>query len=265
MALNGLWSIVTNAIPKSDVTNCISFSGIDGAGKSTQIQALCTALKEDGRQVLLIRFWDDVAKLTQFRETAGHTIFKGDKGVGTPCAPINRRDKNVRSFLMTGVRLFIYFFDAISVRNEVRQAMRSNADVVIFDRYIYDELANLSLSNPAIRAYVWLIMKLVPKPNISFLLDADPVEARARKPEYPLEFLCTNRQSYLTLSDLIGGFAVIGPMPIQEVGRSVLSYARNELSFSVPRKKSEACVASSDDDDKEEARPDQPKIGSASS
>ena len=186
MALNSLWSIVTNAIPKSDVTNCISFSGIDGAGKSTQIQALCTALKEDGRQVLLIRFWDDVAKLTQFRETAGHTIFKGDKGVGTPCAPINRRDKNVRSFLMTGVRLFIYFFDAISVRNEVRQAMRSNADVVIFDRYIYDELANLSLSNPAIRAYVWLIMKLVPKPNISFLLDADPVEARARKPENTL-------------------------------------------------------------------------------
>lgn len=252
-----------NALPKDDVTNVISFSGIDGAGKSTQIQALCTALKEDGRQVLLIRFWDDVAKLTQLRETAGHTIFKGDKGVGTPSAPINRRDKNVRSFLMTGVRLFIYFFDAISVRTEVSRAMRSNADVVIFDRYIYDELANLSLSNPAIRAYVWLIMKLVPRPDISFLLDADPVEARARKPEYPIEFLCTNRESYLSLSDLIGGFAVIGPMPVQDVGRSVLSYARNELSCIVPRQKSD-CRMASCDDDKEEAKPDRPQIGPVS-
>ncbi len=235
------------ARPKKRVTNFVSFSGMDGAGKSTQIEALRTRMKEDGWQVLLIRFWDDVALLTRFREIAGHRIFKGDQGVGTPAAPINRRDKNVRSSLMTGVRLFLYGIDAISIRFAVKKALRSKADLVIFDRYIYDELANLSLSNPAIRAYVWLIMTLVPKPHISYLLDADPAKARARKPEYPLEFLYTNRQSYLTLNDFIGGFTVICPMSIEEVQRTVLSYARKGLSFSAARQENDERKASSDD------------------
>jgi hypothetical protein len=77
-------------------------------------------------------------------------------------------------------------------------------------------------------------MRLVPKPDISYLLDADPVKARARKPEYPLEFLHTNRQSYLTLSDLVGGMTVIAAMPVQEVKRVVLRHALEELSFKFP-------------------------------
>lgn len=247
------------APPKKGVTNYVSFSGMDGAGKSTQIEALRARMKENGLQVLVIRFWDDIAKMTQFREAAGHAIFKGDKGVGTPDAPINRRDKNVRSSLMTGVRLFLYSIDAVSIRFAVKKAMRSNADLVIFDRYIYDELANLSLSNPAMRAYVWLIMKLVPKPHISYLLDADPVKARARKPEYPIEFLHTSRRSYQALSDLIGGFTVIGPMPIEEVERSILSYARRNLSFRTPRQKNAGGVASSDDS-RDQAKLDRPQI-----
>ena len=130
---------------------------------------------------------------------------------------------------MTGVRLFLYFFDAISVRTAVAKALRSNADFVIFDRYIYDELANLNLSNPAIRVYVRLIMKIVPKPDISYLLDADPAKAFARKPEYPIEFLHSNRKSYLDLSNLLGGMTVLSPLQIEDVRREVLYHAHQEL------------------------------------
>ena len=191
-------------------TKFVSFSGIDGAGKSTQIEALRLRLEQDGLRVLEVKFWDDIARLTRLRENTGHVIFKGDKGIGSPAAPINRRDKNVQSWPMTAVRLFIYFLDAFSTRSAVKKALRSGADLVIFDRYIYDELANLNLRNPAIPAYIWLMMKIVPRPHISYLLDADPVKARARKPEYPLDFLHTNRQTYLSLSELVGDITVIG-------------------------------------------------------
>jgi len=216
---------------KGSRTNFVSFSGIDGAGKSTQIDALSTRLEQDGRRVVLIKFWDDIARLTGLRETTGHKIFKGDKGIGHPSAPINRRDKNVQSWPMTLIRLFIYFLDAVSTRVAVHKALRSEADLVIFDRYMYDEFANLTIRNPAIRAYVRIIMTFVPTPDISYLLDADPIGARARKPEYPLEFLHTNRQSYLDLNALLGGMTVIAAMPVQDVKQEVLRHALNRLVF----------------------------------
>jgi len=88
-------------------TNFVSFSGIDGAGKSTQIDALCARLRQEGLRVETVKFWDDIARLKGIRETTGHKVFKGDKGVGSPEAPIVRRDKNVQSWTMTSVRFFI--------------------------------------------------------------------------------------------------------------------------------------------------------------
>jgi thymidylate kinase len=202
---------------------------MDGAGKSTQIHNLRTRLADAGLKVSIVTFWDDVARLTQLRETSGHTLFKGDKGVGSPDAPINRRDKNVRAWPMTAVRYFLYLVDAVSLRFVVKKALKSDADFIIFDRYAYDELANLTLSNPLTRLYVRFIMWLVPKPHVSYVLDADPVQARARKPEYPLEFLYLCRASYLALNDLIGGMTVIPPMPVQEVAREVLRHAQEQL------------------------------------
>jgi hypothetical protein len=111
----------------------------------------------------------------------------------------------------------------------VKKALRSDADFIIFDRYAYDELANLTLSNPLARAYVRLIMKIVPRPHVSYLLDADPLEARARKPEYPLDFLYLCRDSYATLSSLVGGMTIIPPMPVEDVAREVLHHAWKQL------------------------------------
>jgi len=195
----------------------VSFSGIDGSGKSTQIESLCKRLEETGLQVRLITFWDEVATLKKIREGAGNKVFRGDEGVGTVEKPINRRDKNIRTPLMTVVRLLLYLLDAVSLRKVTKAALKSRADVVIFDRYLYDEFANLNLQNRAFRRYARWTMKLVPKSNVSFVLDGDPIEARARKPEYPLDFLQFNRVSFLTLGKIFSGITVIPPMPIDDV------------------------------------------------
>jgi thymidylate kinase len=203
----------------------ISFSGIDGAGKTTQICGLEAWLRQAGLGVTLMTFWDDVVVFPRFREFMSHTAFRGDQGIGTPARPLNRRDKNVTSWPLTAMRFCLYFADAVNLRRKVFQIQikakikikrkKSDPDMVIFDRYLYDELANLPLNRWLARVFIRFLLKLAPQPDMAYLIDADPVAARARKPEYPLEFLRSNREAYLTLSHLAGGITIIEPLPIE--------------------------------------------------
>ena len=192
----------------------VTFSGIDGAGKSTQIQALANWLRAAGLNVTLLSFWDDVVMFSRFREGMSGKVFGGDKGIGAPDKPVNRRDKNVRSCPVTSARFFLYFFDALSVWRKVQQKKNDAADVVIFDRYIYDEFANLPLQRRITRTLISFLLRIVPAPDVAYVIDADPAVARQRKPEYPLEFIGKNREAYLTLSRLIKGITVIEPLAV---------------------------------------------------
>ncbi len=199
----------------------VSFSGIDGAGKSTQIENLHSHLSAAGFQVWRLAFWDDVAVLRRFREFSRSALLKGDAGVGSPDQPVNRRDKNVQTWYMNAFRFFLYSLDAIWLNVVVRKALRPQTGVVIFDRYLHDELANLPLRSRFTRSYVRLMLKCAPQPDVAYLLDADPVQARERKPEYPLDFVQSNRAAYLALNELSGSMTVIAPGTTDEVASNV--------------------------------------------
>jgi thymidylate kinase len=199
-----------------DNVKVISFSGIDGAGKSTQIKALQNLLQQLGLCSTLYTFWDNVVVFPSLREHMSFKAFKGDKGIGRPDKPITRRDKNVTSWYITAIRLFLYSLDTYSLRMAVRGSYDAGVDFVIFDRYIYDELANLPLNSRLVRLYVRLLLHLIPKPDIAFIVDADPEAAHIRKPEYPLEFVRKNRDSYIALTRLVRGMTVLAPLSVEE-------------------------------------------------
>ena len=82
--------------------------------------------------------------------------------------------------------------------------------------------------------YVRLVLKLTPTPGIACLLDADPIQATQRKPEYPLDFVHANRQAYLALSKLEPAIRVIGPASVPEVQEQILNELMRLRSTKLP-------------------------------
>lgn len=207
----------------------VSFSGLDGSGKSTQIDNLRATLTANGLNSTLLAFWDNVVVGTRYREGFVHKMYKSEKGIGAPDKPVNRQDKNVRRWYLSFARHGLYLMDAIHLRMVVSRARRAGSDVIIMDRYIYDELANLPLGNPLTRAFIRFVQWLVPQPDVAYILDADVEAARARKPEYPVEFMHKCRRWYYQLAEILGTITIIPPLPLEEAKQAVVRAFEEKL------------------------------------
>ena len=194
---------------------------MDGAGKSTQIENVCEELAAARISVRRLAFWDHVAALPNARAKFSHKFLKSDGRVGSAGHPVQRNDKNARAWYLTLGRSVLYLVDAVKLRSQVQQSRANFNGVIIFDRYIYDQLATLSLKSAAARAYARLLLAIVPRPDLPFVLDAIPEQARERKPEYPLEFLHKYRSSYLQLRDL-ADLTLIEPMSLEDARAAIL-------------------------------------------
>jgi thymidylate kinase len=211
----------------------VSFSGIDGAGKSTQIEKLYARLVAHGLRVTRLAFWDDVVVLPRFRAGLTHKVLGGEQGIGEPGRPVARNDKNARNWYLTLARAPFYLFDVLSLRRVVRRAMVSKPDVIIFDRYLYDQIAHIPNNRFGRRCRSFLL-RLAPKPQVAYLIDADPEEATARKPEYPLKFVQKYRHDYFSLCPLAREIFVVAPDTIDSVERCILREFEKHLSLPHP-------------------------------
>jgi thymidylate kinase len=198
----------------------ISFSGIDGAGKSTQIDRLHARLLQAGASVVRLAFWDNVAFMSRFRAGVSHRFLGGEQGIGAPGKPVARNDKNDRRWYLTLARSPLYLLDVLSLRRVVARARAARPDVIIFDRYIYDQLAHVPDCWIG-RSYVRWLLNLAPRPSIAYLLDACPEAALERKPEYPLNFLYRYRNSYFALRSMASEMVVIPALDVDSVERTI--------------------------------------------
>ena len=210
MAYEPMGNDKADAPPVATRPLLISFSGIDGAGKTTQIDYLASYFDQQGLRVLRLCFWDHVAVWSKMRAGIGErtvSLQRSNHGAPTSFSPKN--NKHIRKWYLTAARAGLYVLDAARLRNLVDSDSIRKFDVVIFDRYIYDQIANLGSQSALARGYGRFILDQTPVPDFAFILDASPDAAFARKPEYPLDFVYRNRRNFLRLRQIAPHIIVI--------------------------------------------------------
>jgi thymidylate kinase len=220
----------------------ITFSGIDGAGKTTQIEYLSSYLQKQGLRVARLSFWDHVAVWSKMRAGVGDRsadLLRGDEMAERPFAP--RNNKSVRNWYLTAARSGFYMLDVARLRRILAGQQIKSCDVVIFDRYVYDQIANIYSPSFAARIYGKILSKLTPAPDLAFVIDASPTAAFARKPEYPLEFMHRNRRNFLLLQEIVPQLIIVPPAGAEQVRSEICSHiSRSRLGTgALPEEKTE--------------------------
>jgi thymidylate kinase len=203
----------------------ITFSGIDGAGKTTQIEQLASYLRAHGFLVTQLSFWDDVAACPNLRAEVGQRTANFSKTqYATDYSFSPKNNKHIRKWYLTAARLGLYVLDVLRLKRLLKSRLVKKSDVVIFDRYIYDQIANISSRSSAADLYRKMILRQTPAPDLAFILDIAPATAFARKPEYPLEFMYENRRNFLRLRKLAPQLITISDGHAEDVKTQIHSH-----------------------------------------
>jgi thymidylate kinase len=149
----------------------IALSGIDGSGKSTQLELIKDSLINDGKKVIFL--W------TRGGSTPGINALKkiirivaGNKL--PPSGHSKKRDQMLATGWIQRIWITLAILDLLRIYGfSIRwQILRGN--VVLCDRYLWDTYIDFKIMFPDIKITNWLIwkilVKLSPIPNKAFLL-----------------------------------------------------------------------------------------------
>lgn len=149
----------------------ITFSGIDGAGKSTQIEKLRQYLDNQGRRVIYL--W------SRGGYTPGFEFLKKTLrlflGRGLPASgDVKGRTVYFKKGLVRRFWIWIALVDLMRVYAVSIRLQLLFGRAVICDRYVWDTLIDLKILFPQENVERWVLWRLLkflsPKPSASFLL-----------------------------------------------------------------------------------------------
>ena len=167
----------------------ITFSGLDGAGKSTLTRLLKERLEREGAAVTVAHMYRDVGVYAFCKSALERlTRRRGARGVWGGVARGLAWNKALR---VAAYPLDLLLFLAYRLYVE-----RLRGRVLIMDRYFYDTLVDVSAGGRAGRA-ARLLARLTPLPSVPVLLDISAGQAFARKGEHTVAYLERRREAYV--------------------------------------------------------------------
>jgi thymidylate kinase len=177
--------------PRPTPSLVVSFSGLDGAGKTGQIDALVADLERHGTtEVLWVPFkmWPEplVTRLPVSFRDSGRPKHGSDSVAGAGDRVRLRWITGVSGLMQRLLRTLIGVIAAISTGLSLRRrAAASNAELLVLDRYRIDSIVKLQYWYPDVPAAVLdrVVTALAPAPDVEIYLRVDADVAYLRKRE----------------------------------------------------------------------------------
>ncbi len=174
----------------------ITFSGVDGAGKSTIIQEIKTILEHKFRKnVVVLRHRPSILPIL--------SAYKHGKEKAEQIAAdtLPRQGKNQSTFSSL-VRFAYYYFDYLIGQFYIKVKYHWRGYAVLYDRYYFDFIIDSRRSNIDLpKGLTRFFYKFIYHPPLNLFLYADPKIILQRKKELPSESIVELTENYRALFD----------------------------------------------------------------
>ncbi len=172
----------------------ITFSGVDGAGKSTIIENIKQELEKKLRKrVVVVRHRPSLLPILS-------AWTKGKKQAETDAANRLPRQGENKSSVSSLIRFLYYYSDYLFGQFYINFKYKYRGIIVLYDRYYFDFIIDGKRSNIGLNEnLVKNGYRLILKPDCNFFLYADPEVILKRKQELSAETILELTEKYSTL------------------------------------------------------------------
>ena len=216
----------------------ICFTGIDGAGKTTLSKELVKSLEKHGIGCKYV-----YARLNPFISrpvmSIGRLLFLSGREIeskGYLKYYVMKRAAIKHHSTLSGIYVKILLIDfLLQIFFKVKIPLKLGKNIIC-DRYVYDTIitdisVHMNYSVEKIINLINSLLRFIPKPNITFLLDVPEEVAYRRKTDIPsVEYLKEKRWIYLDVGKRCEMILIDGCKPLEELKtltqNKVLEYLR---------------------------------------